>query len=189
MTGSAATTDHHPRRRAPRHERGVSAVEAAVLTPLVIIVLFGLFEGALILHSDMTVAEMTGDGARTGAIARDDADADHQILQQIDATAAWFDRAAIERIVIWHAAEREDSPPAGCTSGPVASSPALECSVYGPTDLGLPPGALVCGWCPPDRDAGELIGVWVRFDYSSVSTLLDAVTIDHQTILPIEYDR
>lgn len=189
MPAGTETTRHRSRSRAPRGERGVSAVEAAILTPLVVIVLFGLFEGALVMHSDMTVAEMTGDGARAGSIARDDLDADHQILQQIDATAAWFDRASIERIVIWHAADREDSPPPGCTSGPVASSPALECSVYGPADLTAPPGALVCGWCPPDRDAGELLGVWVRFDYSSVSSLLDSVSLDHTTILPIEYDR
>ena len=171
-----------------KRDRGAALVEAAFITPVVMALILMVVEVGMLMFSDLTVTNAAGDGARVAIVARDAEDADAQILARIKRSTQGLQRAQIERIVIWQATSLESTPPTACTTGTPQSSLELDCSVYTPADLDKEYQFLTCGWCPEERQETNLIGVYVRMTYRSVTGLLNSVTLTEQKILPIEYD-
>jgi Flp pilus assembly protein TadG len=52
-----------------RRERGQSAVEFALVAPLLLLVLFMIWQGGVAFFDDMTVSQAARDGARKGVVA------------------------------------------------------------------------------------------------------------------------
>jgi Flp pilus assembly protein TadG len=175
-------------RRAIRRDRGAALVEAALITPVIMAMILMVVEVGMLLFSDLTVTNAAGDGARVAIVARNAEDADAQILARIKRSTTGLARAQIERIVIYQASSLESAPPAACTTGAAVSSPVNHCSVYTPADLDKTYQFLTCGWCPEERNETDLIGVWIRMNYRSVTGLLNTMSLTEQKILPIEYD-
>lgn len=170
------------------HQRGAAMVEAAFVTPIVIMMILIVVESGMLLFSNLTVSRAAGDAARVGIVARGADDADARILAAVKKSTVGLKRTQIERIVIWHATYPDSDPPSQCLSNSPAVSIAGLCSVYTAADLDKPYTQLTCGWCPDARVERDLIGVYIKMRYSSVTGLLSTITLTDQKILPIEYE-
>lgn len=73
-------------RRRTQGERGAVAVEAALVTPLILLIVFGIIEFTLLLKDDVAVSSAVRAGART-------ASAEPRNASFLDDTAAQMDRA------------------------------------------------------------------------------------------------
>src|ERR1700730_12208960 len=69
--------------RVRRDQRGASIVEAAIVLPTIVMLMFGMLEMGLYFKDSLTLSEATKDGAHMGAQYAQDAGADYYILQTI----------------------------------------------------------------------------------------------------------
>ena len=177
---------NHPRvlpgRRGSVRQRGAVIVEAAFIAPVVLFLLFAIVEGGNLLYANLSVEEMTGHAARTASLVTNTTDADVKILDRIEAESGASKMANIQQVVIYKAVDRKAEPTAACRNGTSSSV----CSVYGPSDFAKTADQLSCGWCPADREAGELIGVWIEYRQPSASGILGPKDLSSQSVLRIE---
>ena len=177
---------HHPevrsRGRGSVRQRGAVIVEAAFIAPVVLFLLFAIVEGGNLLYANLSVEEMTGHAARTASLVRNSTDADVKILDRIEAESGASQMGNIKQVVVYKATSRDAGPDDSCKQG-VAS---LVCSTYGPGDFDKTAAQLSCGWCPADREHGDLIGVWVEYRQPSVSGILGPKDLSTYEVLKIE---
>ncbi len=94
-------------------------VEAAIVLPTIIMVLFGMLEMGLYFKDSLTLSEATKDAAHTGAQYAQDAGADYYVIQAIEKASL---NGSIEEIVIYDAAgvdpanQNAQNPSAACVS-------------------------------------------------------------------------
>ena len=88
-----------------RRERGASLVEAALVFPILILIVMGTMEIGLAFKDYLTVSYISREGARLGALAGDDPNADCTILRGIGGLATSKDLARIDEIQIFKADE------------------------------------------------------------------------------------
>jgi Flp pilus assembly protein TadG len=169
-------------------DRAAAMVEAVFVAPVVIGMILMIIDAGFLLFSDLTVSRAATDGARSAIVVRDRQDADALILRQILNSTVGLQRGRIERVVIYNATSPESDPPSACTTGPIVSSTANKCSVYGPAALTQTWDQLTCGWCPVDRQERDLVGVWIRMQYRSLTGIISTVTLTDQKVMRIEYD-
>lgn len=172
-------------------ERGAAIVEFAVISIILVILIFGVVEGGLAFRAKLSVSNSADEGARRGSVAAKDPFADYEVLQQIKAHS--ISPETITTIVIYKADDSTSPPPDACK---VASSSTLECNRYVTTDLLRPRGdfgscgALDGSWCPSDRSSdlrsGDLLGVWIDAEFDSPSGALGSIDFEEISILPIE---
>jgi len=184
-------------KRRARGDRGATLVEGALVTPLLLLLIFGIFEFGLAFRDYLTVANGARDGVRTASVAGTELDADFRTLQSIaDASAALPDDA-IEEIIIFKATGPGDTPAANCV-------PLGTCNRYVASDLQRPveefgchtstlaPNAPDRHWCPNTREVSvgtglDFIGVYVLVNHEYVTGLFGAdVALDDQMILKVE---
>jgi len=107
------------RLRHRRNERGSAVVEAAIVLPTIIMVLFGMLEMGLYFKDTLTLSEATKDGARTGAQWAQDPGADYYILQAIKKASL---SGNILEVIVYDAAPADptnqsaQAPSAACQS-------------------------------------------------------------------------
>ena len=89
-------------RRRPREDRGASLVEAAIITPVFLLMVFGLLEYGLLVRDDLTIAAMSRDTARAASAFGDEQYADFKALQIAGQTARALPVELIERISDGH---------------------------------------------------------------------------------------
>lgn len=156
--------------------------EAALISPVFFMLLFGVIEMALMFQSKLTVTNAARDSARTAASAGNDVDADWRILQTIKQTYAPSIRDDIVRIVVFKATDTSSQPTPTCAAG-TASSSSPQCNVYVPSDLDRPVTDFVCAantldwfWCPTtgtNRDTRlsslGYIGVYIEMKHDYVT--------------------
>ena len=131
-------------------DSGAVMVEAALVTPLLVFLLFGTLEFGLLFRSYLTLNNAAQGGARAASIAGNQLDADYKILQSIKKESGAIQRSSVQRITIYHAANTTDEPTAGCTTGtPSAGSGSPSwtgaCNVYtcgGPDRRPRPPSVV-----------------------------------------------
>ncbi len=170
----------------PSRERGTAVVEAALITPLVIAVLLGIFEAGWLMKANLSVEQAVSYSARVGTIAGSDVGADVAILDEIEIRLI-DGRANVERVVIFKATSADTNPPPSCLTGTHSGSSIDNCTVYRPADFDKSAASLTCRWCPADRQGNELLGVWIRYEYPSLTGIYRGSTITSKTILSIEY--
>ena len=86
-------------------------MEAAIATPVIFLLLFGVLEFGSLLYSYETLTNGSTSVARTAAIMGSDATADYEIVQAAKKSLAGVNQNQIQRMVIWNA-----TPRAGCSS-------------------------------------------------------------------------
>ncbi len=196
-----------------RGERGTALVEAAFVTPLFLILIFGIMEFGFLFRNYLTIANTTREASRTASVSGSSGEADYLTLRSAEhAFAAW----GVENLtvmVIYHADGPNDTVPVGCLT--VADSGS--CNRYTPDEFNLSlnngdgtpadffrckPTAVDRFWCPDQRktglsdtDAGfpdgpAYIGVYVEAEHEYITGFFGSTaTLKDDRIIRIEPDK
>lgn len=195
------------RHRSDGDERGAVIVELAMVVPILLTLVLGMFEIGMAWSASQTVVQASRSGARTVSQLGTFGAADQQAVLAVISTFG-DDVDAIQRIIIFDASGGQDLP-AGCD---VAGFPTGPCNVYRAADFAAagdplhfdsngPVAGSGCGgpagassnWCPDgDRDHNQLsateVGVFVEFEAERVSGFfgVDPFNITRTTVMRVE---
>ncbi|MGB5755280.1 MAG: TadE/TadG family type IV pilus assembly protein [Acidimicrobiales bacterium] len=204
MSDRRRRTDRKGGRTGSDAERGAILVELAIVAPLVIVLVLGIFEITVAWSQDQTVVQAARSGARAVTQTGQDERADQVALRSVKAT--FDDRwTEVQRVVVYEATSADGSPPTACISSGVTVSPGgVNCNVYVSADLAdvLDESRFTdgpnCGsgkssnWCPSVRDRGlntaDWVGVWVEYDQPWLTGLfpIGGYTITERTVMRME---
>lgn len=194
----------HASLRRQDRSRGAAAVEAAVVTPLLLLLFFGILEYGLRFRDELGATNASRDGARTASVAGRDFDADYRTVREVARSAAALDEGDIRKIVIFKASGPNDTVPPACEGLSGGQGVADVCNVYDPTHFAYPLSEFGCNpaanprpdpdrhWCPDSRvvsvAAGlDYIGVYMEVDFTYATGLFGDTDIITQTaILKVE---
>jgi len=186
--------------RARRAGRGSTIVEAAIVTPLVVLLLLGVVEFGWYMKDDLTLSNASRSGARSGSAAGNDGLADHQILQSIRSGLDGL--AKVDKVVVFKATGPDGTVPAAC-SGATSGTAGL-CNVYDASDLTLTDVQFLAAgytkddsWPASSRQTSlsaaggpDYLGVWVRTNHASITkAILNDKTIDDGVVVRLEPTR
>jgi hypothetical protein len=101
-------------RRRARGDGGAVIVEAAIVLPILFMIVFGILEIGSALKSYSGAANAVRAGGRMASVAGNDANADQAILERMAQEATGIPDGEIEYIVIWHASSTGEQPSAAC---------------------------------------------------------------------------
>lgn len=188
-------------RRRGRGERGATLVESALITPVLLLFVFGIFEFGFAFRDYLTVANAARDGAREVSVAGNSGDADYRMLRAIERASAALPDDGLEQIIVFKATGPGDTPDPACFSGSVSGV----CNVYTPSDFNraadefgcngpstVTPNAPDDAWCPTDREVSvgsglDYVGVWVTTTHTYITGLFgSSIDLDDQLILKVE---
>ena len=166
----------------PRHcERGVALVEAAIVTPLLLMLVFGIIEFGFAFKDTLTLANGSRSGARVGSAATIDPSADWALLQAVKGATGSL--AQVNRIVVFKATSANGAVPSTCAAG---NAVAGSCNVYDASDMALSQASFLSAgyskddsWAATTRitsltSAGgpDYLGVYVRAQHTSIFQLI-----------------
>jgi Flp pilus assembly protein TadG len=173
----AHTTGGRSRRRG-RGERGASLVEAAIVTPLVFLLVFGVLEAGYAFFGKLTVDNMSVVGTRAASGQANEVLSDYKVLRAVEHGSSTMSPSTINLIVVYKATGPGGSVPASCKTASVTGL----CNRYTGADLALaedqfgcvgPPGPTSkkdAFWCPTTRKTAlqgtggppDYVGVYVE---------------------------
>lgn len=179
-----------------RRERGATLVEVGLVLPVLILLAIGLSEVGFLVIDYVTVTNAARSGARTGAAAADDPNADSFILNVVEEAVCNLRFSNVESVSIF-LPEADGSVPdplnndvnVWVNNGPLSSLPCGDSANHG-----FSMGTNCCNWAstgrdrvPPDFDE---IGVQVEFSHSSVTGLFPFPTVNwtETAVMQIEPD-
>jgi len=186
-------------------------VEAAIVFPLLFLLVLGAFDYGLLFRDDLTMANMTRQGARTASALGQSTTADYSILSAISSASSALQsgRGSVQQIVIFDATcgngytvacdstnDPSSAVPTACTSGAVTN----ECNVYTAADLqALSSSNFGCGatqkdrfWCPSTRVTSEsgnggkgpdYLGVYLVVNHQWVTGMFGPSRVLHDTVV------
>ncbi|MEQ1786435.1 MAG: TadE/TadG family type IV pilus assembly protein [Acidimicrobiales bacterium] len=105
-----------------RDERGAVVVEAALVLPLLLMLLFGIIEVGGAIKSYSSAANAARAGGRMASVAGNEAMADQQILERVAGEASGLPNGEIEYVIIWNSTGVGETPPAACIAAAGAAS-------------------------------------------------------------------
>lgn len=198
-------------RTRPRlRERGAVLVEAAIIAPIAIALVFGAMELGYAYYGKLTVEHMSIAGARAASGSANDYLADYNTLSAVEDAMTGVGASSIAKIVIYRATGPGDRVPTACKTGPVADSSSVRgCNYYTGADLALDPDQFGCVgppgpttkkdsyWCPTTRKAALLassgngppdyVGVYVVGEHNNLIGLFGkSFTFSNDTVIRIE---
>ncbi len=99
-----------------RDDRGATMAEAALVMPVFVLLLFGLFEFSGYIGAATGANAAVKAGARMATVSGDDPMADANILDRMNMEGAGLvaSNDVVEEIKIWKAAGKDDEPPETC---------------------------------------------------------------------------
>jgi Flp pilus assembly protein TadG len=115
-----------------RDQRGVALVEAAIVTPLLLLLVFGIIEFGFLFKDSLTLANSSRAGARVGSAAGTDPLADWSILQAVKGASGSLTH--VQAIVVFKATSANGAVPAGCLNGVGVVG---LCNAYDASDLNV----------------------------------------------------
>jgi Flp pilus assembly protein TadG len=198
------------RTRSRIRERGAILVEAAIIAPIAIALVFGAMELGYAYYGKLTVEHMSIAGARAASGSANDYLADYNMLQAVEDAKTSMGASAINKIVIYRAANPSDRVPTACKSGPVTNTSSTRgCNYYTGADLTLassqfgcvgPPGPTTKKdqyWCPTTRKSALLstngngppdyVGVYVVATHKNLIGLFGKTfTFSNDTVIRVE---
>ena len=178
-----------------RGERGNALVEAAVVTPLIMMLVLGLVEFAMLAKDNMTISNGSRAGARVASAAGKDPLADYNVLKAVQGATGGM--ATVEQVIVYKATSPTGAVPSSCLSGAVAAT----CNVYDASDLAISQATFESGaytkddsWAAPTRVTSQsapggpdYLGVYVKGTHNSVTHLiLDSRTVKDDVIMRLE---
>ena len=167
-------------RRRARGSRGAALLEAALITPLFLSLLFGSIEWGYGFLDRLTTKNASLVGARAGASEGTNTDADYEILQAVKQASAAANATKVTFVVVYKAASYTASVPASC----LTASQAGVCNRYSGSDFTLPLGSFGClsgsrdtSWCPSTRKTAlsgakgppDYLGVYVQLHHTNLT--------------------
>jgi Flp pilus assembly protein TadG len=191
-------------------ERGAVLVEAALITPIVIALVFGTMEMGYAYYGKLTVEHMSIAGARAASGNANDYLSDYNTLQAVKDAATGMKTSAITKVVIYRATGPSDRVPTSCKTGAVTNTSTVRgCNYYTGTDLSLassqfgcvgPPGPtskIDRFWCPTTRKSAlqatngngppDYVGVYVVGVHTNLIGLFGKTfTFSNDTVIRIE---
>jgi hypothetical protein len=168
-----------------RRERGATIVEAAIVFPLLFLVIFAVVEFGLAFKDWLTVSHAAREGARAGATYGDDIAADYLILQDIGRHLGPAS-IVVQDVKIYNAEngtgqEYDFTPGANC-----AGSDCCDWTPCPNPDLPSPPYATPIGFPPTSRDVAipgtSFLGVEVTYDHQWITGLFGGTTTFTSTV-------
>ncbi|MEE9417608.1 MAG: TadE/TadG family type IV pilus assembly protein [Acidimicrobiales bacterium] len=90
-----------------RSDRAATIVEAAIVTPVVMLILLSVLEFGMLFRNYLTVTQMTRDAARTASAYGDDYDADFRIASIAANTAKVATSGEVKRMVVFRGTNEE----------------------------------------------------------------------------------
>jgi Flp pilus assembly protein TadG len=196
---------------APRRLRGDSGsiiAEAAILTPLFVVLLFGILEYGGAFRDYLTLNNATTAGVRQLSISANSVDADYQLIQTLAKQSAALPRSEILHIVVFHATTPTSTPTAACMSGTPSIGTGTTytdaCNVYtstafswGSTSPNWGCGAVAADryWCPTVRKAAQtgpngppdFVGLYMQVDHPYITGLFgNHILLAKTSIIKIE---
>ncbi|NNC78949.1 MAG: pilus assembly protein [Acidimicrobiales bacterium] len=168
-------------------------MEFALISPIFFAIIFGGIEMTLMFQSNLAIQDVSRSAARVASIARDDANADQLILQEIDARSGTVNGDIA--MVIIYAADTLDSPvPSQCfnASGIAQTSPG-NCNAYNAEWVDVAAGSAPVvtpgtGITDAQRKQWQNIGIYIEYDYTFVTGFIDTTTLSATTVEVIELD-
>jgi hypothetical protein len=178
-------------------------LEAAFVTPLVFLLIFGVIEGGYGLHEKLSVDNMSLVGARSASGNGSDVQADRLVLLSIGKGAGGVASSQLTSIVVYKATGPGSVVPTACKTASVAAV----CNHYTGADLAKagtefgcigPPGPVTkidSFWCPTVRKTAlggtngppDYVGVYVRASHRNLTGVLGlGLTFSADTVLRIE---
>jgi hypothetical protein len=191
-------------------ERGAVLVEAAIITPILIALVFGTMEMGYAYYGKLTVEHMSIAGARAASGNANDYLSDYNTLQSIDDAKTGMGASSVTKIVIYRATGPSDRVPAACKSGAVTNTSSIRgCNYYTGADLSRPSTDFGCVgppgptakidrfWCPTTRKSALLstngngppdyVGVYVEGVHKNLVGLFGKTfTFTNDTVIRIE---
>ncbi len=189
-------------------ERGATLVEAAIVTPLVFLLIFGVAEAGYAYFGKLTVNNMSTVGARSGSGEANEVLADYAILQAIKTASSGMDASHLTTIVVYRATGSNDRVPTACKTTSVTNTSGTRgCNRYVGADLALasdqfgcegPPGPAIkkdSYWCPTTRKVAlggtngppDFIGVYVEALHDGIAGIFgSSFTFKTDTVIRIE---
>lgn len=159
---------------------GAMLVEAALVSPLLFYLIFGIVEYGGFFRDYLTVGNGLRAGSRTAAIWGNDAEADYHIVQAVKAETLAIRQVDIERVIVFKATKPSSTPPylttapTSCLLAPAPGFVSGTCNIYAPSRDWNPPGATTAqkaahygcsggdnwaaGWCPISRFSAATAG-------------------------------
>ena len=100
-----------------RGDRGAIIVEAAFVTPVFLVLMFGILEFGGAFRDYLTLNNAASSASRQASISANSIDADYQVIQAIKKQTAAMPPGEILNIVIFHPATPSSDPTASCMAG------------------------------------------------------------------------
>lgn len=188
--------------------RGAALLEAAVILPLLLTLVFGILEFGYAFKTRLTIGNMSVSGARAGSGFGADVTSDFSILAAVRHAAAGMPDSQIDVVVVYRASGPGDRVPNACLSTSVTNTASTRgCNRYVGSDLGRPESDFGCVnafgaevqvdrfWCPTDRKIAltgangppDYIGVYVKGRHDTFSGMFgDTYTFTRDTVIRIE---
>ncbi len=177
--------------------RGAVAVEAALLTPVFLVLFFGVIEWGYSFRDRLSVKDASLVGARIGSSEGNSAFADYEILQAVKKHIN-MPSSKIAKVVVYKASSYNASVPSAC----LTASQTNVCNRYVGADLdkadsyfGCDTGNIDIYWCPSDRKYAltgtygppDYIGVYVEAHHNNLTKLIGSgYNFKSDTIIRIE---
>ncbi len=183
-------------------DRGATLIEAAIITPVLLLFVFGIFEFGFAFRNYLAVSNVVRDAAREASVSGNAGNADHRVMRAVDRAGAALPDGAIDRLIIFEATGPDSTPHPDCLAGvPRGDTGTERCNVYEGGDFDLAESGFGCDpgppkepdwfYCPTSRDVivGNLdyVGIWVQVTHRYITGLFgDSITFTDQIILKLE---
>jgi hypothetical protein len=170
-------------------EAGASAVEAAIVTPVVFLMLFGIIEMGMLFKDYLSVGTMTRNGVRTASAMPRDADYATQTIKSIVNAGSAMPFANVEELWIYRANDTNNFPQG--QSSWVCSTKCLRYQWSSSTNAFVKVSGT---WVAQDQNAcsralgrpDDRIGVYVRAKHEAFSGIVPTVWLSESSALYLE---
>jgi Flp pilus assembly protein TadG len=191
------------RRRRAAGDRGAALVEAAFITPVFALLLFGILEFGLTFRDYLTVANTSRDSARAASAYGDATYADYNIIQVAKQSSKGFRPNEIRKLIVFDAGAVNGSihntshPAHACLTAATGISGV--CNIYSSADLYRPKSDFGCGaaepdrfWCPTTREVRasgppDYVGVYIQARHDFITGLFGpGMNLTDEIVMRIE---
>lgn len=114
--GDVLRTDWYQRRRRAHRHRGAAIVEAGLIFPLLMFLVFGIMEIGHLIGAYSSAANGVRAGGRMASVRGNLGNADQSTLERMAEETTAIRNGEIEYIIIWHAQRPDEEVPAACVA-------------------------------------------------------------------------
>jgi Flp pilus assembly protein TadG len=196
MRGRSQSRRSKPVRRS---ERGAVAVEAALITPVLVLILFGIIEFGLVFKDDLAITSAVRAGARMGSAEPEVSTFAQDAANQVGREGTALDPTKITQLWVYRAdpanINKDGRPVGGSVNSDGTFSNCTTCVkfTWNSSSKTFVPRSDSPGWngttinaCQndPNRDS---VGVYMEFKHSAVTGLIfNNMTLHSHTVMSFE---